>query len=171
MLGNFKNEDTAEEQHRTAKVLNSTTMEVTTPKSYKQAMLSTDNERWQRAVDEELLNMQQMGVYEICLLPPGKHVLGGGWVFAKKPATKTTTIRYKARYVARGNGQMLCEYNRTFAPTASFSSLRILLTMVSLHKWHVNSFDFVAAYLNADIDNKVWVRLPDGLNIPGGFGC
>ncbi|MBW0475938.1 hypothetical protein O181_015653 [Austropuccinia psidii MF-1] len=171
MLGDFKNEDTAEKQDRTAEALNSTTMEVTTPKSYKQAMLSTDNERWRRAVDEELLNMRQMGVYDVCPLPPGKHVLGGGWVFVKKPATKTTAIRYKARYVARGNGQMPDEYNRTFAPTASFSSLRILLTMVSLRKWHVNSFDFVAAYLNADIDNEVWVRPPDGLNILKGFGC
>ncbi|MBW0499003.1 hypothetical protein O181_038718 [Austropuccinia psidii MF-1] len=171
VLGDFKNENTAEEQDQMAETLNDATLKVTTPKSYKQAMSGTDSERWRKAIDEELLNMRQMGVYDICPLPPGKHVLGGGWVFVKKPATKANVTRYKARYVARGNGQMPDEYNRTFAPTTSFSSLRILLTMISLHQWHVSSFDFVAAYLNADIDNEVWVRPPDGLNVPNGFGC
>ncbi|MBW0463650.1 hypothetical protein O181_003365 [Austropuccinia psidii MF-1] len=43
--------------------------------------------------------------------------------------------------------------------------------MVSLRKWNVNSFDFVAAYLNANINEEVWVRPPDALDIPKGFGC
>ncbi|MBW0486044.1 hypothetical protein O181_025759 [Austropuccinia psidii MF-1] len=171
ILGDFSKEATVEEQDHMAKVLNNTTMEVTTQKTYKQAMGGTDNRHWQAAVNEELANMKQMGVYDIRPLPPGKHVLGGGWVFAKKPAMKMSAVRYKARYVARGNRQMPEEYNRTFAPTASFSSLRILLTMASLREWHVNSFDFVAAYLNAGIDEEVWVCPPDGLTIPTGFGC
>ncbi|MBW0492944.1 hypothetical protein O181_032659 [Austropuccinia psidii MF-1] len=43
--------------------------------------------------------------------------------------------------------------------------------MASLSKWHVKSFDFVAAYLNANIGKEVWVCPPDGLTIPTGFGC
>ncbi|MBW0536875.1 hypothetical protein O181_076590 [Austropuccinia psidii MF-1] len=46
----------------------------------------------------------------------------------------------------------------------------MLLTLVSLRKWYVNSFDFVAAYLNADIKEDIWVRPPDGLAVPPGFG-
>ncbi|MBW0523705.1 hypothetical protein O181_063420 [Austropuccinia psidii MF-1] len=171
MLGDFSKEETVEEQDQTAKALKSTTMEIATLKKYKQAMISANSKHWKTAVNQELANMKQMGVYNVRPLPPDKHVLGGGWVFAKKPATNTNAIHNKARYLARGNRQMPEEYNRTFVPTASFSSLRILLTMVSLRKWHVNSFDFVAAYLNADIDKEVWVRPLDGLSIPTGFGC
>ncbi|MBW0542127.1 hypothetical protein O181_081842 [Austropuccinia psidii MF-1] len=171
ILGDFSKEATVEEQDRMAEVLNNTTMEVATPKTYKQAMGGTDNRHLQAAVNEQLANMKQMGVYDIRPLPPGKHVLGGGWVFAKKPATKTSAVRYKARYVARGNRQMPEEYNKTIAPTSSFSSLRILLTMASLREWHVNNFDFVAAYLNAGIDEEVWVHPLYGLTIPTGFGC
>ncbi|MBW0508505.1 hypothetical protein O181_048220 [Austropuccinia psidii MF-1] len=47
----------------------------------------------------------------------------------------------------------------------------MLLTIVGLCKWYMNSFDFVAAYLNADIKENIWVRPPDGLTIPPGFGC
>ncbi|MBW0529865.1 hypothetical protein O181_069580 [Austropuccinia psidii MF-1] len=38
-------------------------------------------------------------------------------------------------------------------------------------KENVNSFDFVAAYLNANINEEVWVHPPNGLNIANGFSC
>ncbi|MBW0483920.1 hypothetical protein O181_023635 [Austropuccinia psidii MF-1] len=43
--------------------------------------------------------------------------------------------------------------------------------IVGLRKWCVNSLNFVAAYLNADIKENIWVRPPDGITIPPGFGC
>ncbi|MBW0519993.1 hypothetical protein O181_059708 [Austropuccinia psidii MF-1] len=47
----------------------------------------------------------------------------------------------------------------------------MLLTIVGLRKWWVNSFDFVVAYLKTDIKEDIWVRPPDGLVVPPGFGC
>ncbi|MBW0543277.1 hypothetical protein O181_082992, partial [Austropuccinia psidii MF-1] len=170
-LGDFTKETTVESQDKLAAELLTTTVNVVTPKSFKQAVTSTEGSQWQSAIQTELDNMKDMGVYDILPLPKGTHVLGGGWVFVKKPGTGSTPARFKARYVARGNGQTESEYNQTFAPTATFTSLRLILTISGIRKWYVNSFDFVAAYLNAKIDTDIWVRPPDGLHIPTGFGC
>ncbi|MBW0503497.1 hypothetical protein O181_043212 [Austropuccinia psidii MF-1] len=129
-------------------------------------MNSPDRAQWRTAIEEELRNMN-----DIVPLPTGQYVLGGGWVFVKKAATQSSTMRFKACYVARGNRQAENEFELTFAPTATFTLLQMLLTIVSLRKWYVNSFDFVVAYLNVDIKEDIWVRPPDGLAVPPGFGC
>lgn len=47
----------------------------------------------------------------------------------------------------------------------------ILLTVAARHNWPVYNFDFVAAYLNAPINEEVWVRGPEGLNVGDGEAC
>lgn len=44
----------------------------------------------------------------------------------------------------------------TFAATATFVSLRLLLTVPAKCKWPVYLFDFVAAYLHLPIEEDVW---------------
>ncbi|MBW0485850.1 hypothetical protein O181_025565 [Austropuccinia psidii MF-1] len=116
-----------------------------TLKSFKQAITSPEKLQWQDAIQTKLCNMKDMGVYNILPMLRGTHVLGGRWVFVKKPATGNTPVQFKARYVAR------------------------VITICGVRGWYINSFDFVAAYLNAKIDTNIWVRPPDGLHIPSGF--
>ncbi|MBW0488256.1 hypothetical protein O181_027971 [Austropuccinia psidii MF-1] len=125
-------------------------------------MNSPDRVQWRTAIEEELWNMNH-----IAPLLTGQHVFGGSWVFVKKAATQSSTACFKAW----GNRQAENKFELTFAPTSTFTSLRMLLTIVSLHKWYINSFDFVTAYLNADIKEDIWVRPPDGLAVPPGYGC
>lgn len=49
--------------------------------------------------------------------------------------------------------------------------MRILLTVAARHNWPVYNFNFVAAYLNAPIDEEVWVQAPEGLDIEVGEAC
>jgi hypothetical protein len=79
------------------------------------------------------------------------------------------TVRHKALYVAQGFTQAVgvdCEAN--FAPTATFVLMRIILSLSRKFNWPVFSFDFVAAYLNAPIDEEVWVEAPNGLEVQKG---
>ncbi|MBW0494402.1 hypothetical protein O181_034117 [Austropuccinia psidii MF-1] len=116
--------------------------------------------------------MRWMEVFEIAPLDNKQHIINGGWVFSKKIDNLSGCTRYKARYVARGNKQYHGkEYKETFAPTATFSALRLLLTWEAKNNWLVHSFDFTAAYLNAPINMDVWIKPPDGLKIPNGMGC
>ena len=139
------------------------------PKTYKQAMRAEDKAAWANAVSEELSNLLQMDVWVSKPMPAGVKPLDGWWVFAKKSGDDGTTKRYKARYVAKGFRQIAGkDFNKTFAPTATFVSLRLLLTIAARFNWPVHSFDFVAAYLNSPIDEEVWVAPPEGVDLPEG---
>ncbi|MBW0496924.1 hypothetical protein O181_036639 [Austropuccinia psidii MF-1] len=173
-LGDFKHEDLIDEQnHFVEKLSHPTQVAMSlTPKTYKQAMNSLDGAEWRSAIENELLNMKKHHVFEILPKPDCVKPIGGGWVFVKKPGVDTQSARFKARYVARGNSQLSgVDFHETFAPTATFASLRILLTLAAKSNLITASFDFTAAYLNAYIDEEVWIRPPDGLVIPSGSGC
>ncbi|MBW0588006.1 hypothetical protein O181_127721 [Austropuccinia psidii MF-1] len=111
-----------------------------------------------------------MEIYKVSPLPTGQHMLGGGWIFVKEPATQSTPVLFKARYVARGNRKAKNEFGLTFVPTATFTSLQLLLKIVGLRRWYVNFFDFFAAYINANIEEEIWAGPPGGLTVPPGFG-
>ncbi|POW04639.1 hypothetical protein PSTT_10257 [Puccinia striiformis] len=123
---------------------------ISVPKTFKQAMNSPNKEAWSKAIAIELNNLEEMRVWVLQLQPPGKKPLGGRWVFATKPDTDGSGIRFKARYVAKGFTQVEGQdFLKTFAPTATFVSLQLLMTVAGAYKWLVQSFDFVAAYLNS----------------------
>ncbi|MBW0485389.1 hypothetical protein O181_025104 [Austropuccinia psidii MF-1] len=173
-LGDFKHEELVDTQNRLVDKLSHPT-HVTislTPKTYRQAVNSADKTEWMGAIENKLSNMRKAHVFEVLPIPDGIKQIGGGWVFVKKPGTDTEPARFKARYVARGNSQLSgLDFHETFAPTATFASLRILLTLAAKSDLIIASFDFTAAYLNAYIDEEVWIRPPDGLEIPPGSGC
>jgi hypothetical protein len=94
------------------------------------------------------------------------------WVFAVKLNSAGIVDRYKARCVAKGFTQVAGEnFNGTFAPTATFMSMRIILSVAAINNWPVHCFDFVAAYSNSPIDEEVWVAAPEGLQVPPGSAC
>jgi hypothetical protein len=147
-------------------------MEADVPTTYKKALRSSDASAWTTAIKEELDNLSRLAVWEIRPVPPGVRVLLAKWVFARKHGADGSTPRFKARYVAKGYTQVAGEqFNGTFAPTATFVSMRLILAVAALNKWPVHTFDFVAAYLNSPIDEEVWVSPPEGLPVPPGHAC
>jgi hypothetical protein len=113
-----------------------------------------------------------LNVWEVRQVPSGKPVLKAKWVFSLKTDANGTLTCYKARYVAKGFDQIKGEqFDATFAPTATFVSMRIILTIAAANNWPVHTFDFVAAYLNSPIDKEVWVTPPEGLVVQPGDGC
>jgi hypothetical protein len=141
------------------------------PLSFKAAMKSKEAAHWKKAVDTELDNLRRKSVWKVRRLPASRRKLGARWVFAKKP-NADGTVKYKARYVAKGYNQKEgTDFAHTFAPTTTFTSMRVLLTIAAKNNWPIYNFDFVAAYLNAPIDEEVWVAAPEGLEVVEGEAC
>jgi hypothetical protein len=170
-LGNFHDELTFEKQELIIDqiLLDCAFYATTVPRTFKQAQKSVSWVNWQAAIKEELDNLAAMKVWSIRKVPTGRRPLKGRWVFAEKTNDEGEVIRFKARYVAKGFTQVIgLDYESTFAPTATFVSMRLILTMAAKFNWEVYSFDFVAAYLNAPIDEEVWVEAPEGLDVKPG---
>ena len=59
------------------------------------------------------------------------------------------------------------DYNKTYAPVASWMSIRLLLTFVVVFGWHTQQVDYVAAYTQAPIDRDMYMEFPRGFKVPG----
>jgi hypothetical protein len=66
---------------------------ITVPNTFKQAMKSDKKEEWRKAIAVELNNLEEMRVWAIGQLPPGKKELNGRWVFATKPDVRVYSTR------------------------------------------------------------------------------
>ncbi|PLW11695.1 hypothetical protein PCANC_18476 [Puccinia coronata f. sp. avenae] len=155
-LGNFEDELTVQGQDDLVNHIVEFIPEICeapVPTTFKQVLRSNNKVDWMRAMQEELANLDQLNVWEVRRVPSGKHVL-------------------KAKYVAKGFDQIKGEqFDATFAPTATFVSMQIILTIAAANNWPVHTFDFVAAYLNSPIDKEVWVTPPEGLAVQPGDRC
>ena len=77
--------------------------------------------------------------------------------------------KYKARLAFDGSRMREGEdYDKTYAPVASWMSIRLLLAFVAAFGWHMQQVDYVAAYTQAPIDRDMYMEFPRGSKVPGG---
>jgi hypothetical protein len=76
--------------------------------------------------------------------------------------------KLKARFCARGYEQVEgVDYCETFAPVVNWTTVRFLLMMSILLDLETKQVDYVAAFVQADIDTTVFVEMPKGFSQPG----
>ena len=132
------------------------------PQTHQQAISGPDAKRWQEAMEEEMGSLRENDTYTVTPLPEGRQTVGGRWVYALKDGPGET-VRHKARYVAKGYSQVEgIDYNETFSPTARMTSVRILMQLAVQYDLIVHQLDVKTAYLNAPIDQEIYVEQPEG---------
>ena len=87
-------------------------------------------------------------------------------VFAMKHKADGSIKRLKARLVARGFTRPYgVDYQETFAPVAKLNTIRILLSLTANLDWPLHQLDIKNAFLNGDLEEKVCIKIPLGLQI------
>ena len=77
--------------------------------------------------------------------------------------------KYKARLAYDGSRMREGEdYDKTYAPVASWMSICLLLTFVVAFGWQTQQVDYVAAYTQAPIDLDIYMKFLRGFTVPGG---
>ncbi|XP_074347144.1 uncharacterized protein LOC141685973 [Apium graveolens] len=123
------------------------------PLFYSQAIKDSN---WCKAMQLELNALEANNTWQITSLPPGKKAVGCKWIYKVKYKSDGTLERYKARLVAQGFTQTAgVDYFQTFAPVAKMATVRLL--------------DITNAFLNGDLHEEVYMRLPPGVPIPASF--
>ncbi|MBW0535198.1 hypothetical protein O181_074913 [Austropuccinia psidii MF-1] len=142
-------------------------VDITIPSTYREAMVSVNKVEWTKAIIEELNSMKNEEVFEVVDLKdalkhvPHESILSTKWVFNKKPDC------FKARLVARGFRQIHgINYTDTFAPTPTFSSLRLLFSTACMKNWPIRTFDVKVAFLHSLINKPVYLWPPMGIAVP-----
>ena len=71
--------------------------------------------------------------------------------------------------MAKGYSQVKGVDDRdTFAPTANFTSVRVLMQLAAQHDLILHQMDVKTAYLNAPIDCETFIEQPEGFVVDSG---
>ncbi|KAK8921057.1 hypothetical protein KSP39_PZI020242 [Platanthera zijinensis] len=126
---------------------------------------------WKTAMEEELRALDKNKTWQLVSLPPGKRTVGSRWVYTVKQNQDGVVERYKARLVAQGYTQAKgIDYQDTFAPVAKMNSIRVLFSVVASRRWELLQLDIKNAFLNGDLEEEVYMDIPQGSVIKGSKG-
>jgi Reverse transcriptase (RNA-dependent DNA polymerase) len=136
-------------------------------KTYAEAMSRPDAAQWEMACADEMRAFEHMGVYEVVLHPAGQKTVGSKWVFCIKRRPTGEIQKYKARIMAQGFTQIEgIDYDKTFAPVAKLTSIRTILAIAAKLNLEVQQMDIKSAYLNAKLEEEIYMAPPPGLDMP-----
>ncbi|QRV77015.1 Retrovirus-related Pol polyprotein from transposon TNT 1-94 [Ceratobasidium sp. AG-Ba] len=127
--------------------------------SYDQAMNGPERDKWERAMQEEMAQLERMGTFEIVERPTEVNLIKNGWVFERKRDEYGQIARYKARLVAKGYSQIPGQdFYHSFAPIVHLDSLRILCSLANWFDLDMRQLDVVSAFLNGHLEEELYME-------------
>jgi hypothetical protein len=133
------------------------------PVSLEEALHGPDWEEWRRAMKEELEQIEKMGTWEIQAAPIGVNLVKSRFVLRYKRDVEGFINRYKARRVARTFSQIYGkDYFDTYVHIVRWETVRNLLAAAATKGAVIRQADVKNAYLNAEIEEDVYIELPPG---------
>ena len=143
--------------------------EVRVPKNSTQARKSTEAAEWIGAEDVEMDGLKDAECMIVVDLPEGVIPLDSKFVYALKSDVSNFIIRYKARLTGRGD-QMIegLEFTDSYSPVASWTGIRLFLALTVLLKLIPLQLDCDLAYINAPLDEVIYMNPPKGRELPPG---
>ena len=135
------------------------------PLTYAEAIKRLDYPLWQKAMDTEITQHNDLHTWDLVQLPPNRVAIGSRWVFAVKTNANGIFESPKARFVAQGF--MQCpgqDYYDITSPVVKMDSLRAILALGIQNNWEMHMMDVKGAYLNCPLDKEIYMHQPDSYN-------
>ena len=145
------------------------------PNHYKEAMRAPDSAQWRAACDVEMKKLRERNCWTVVRradIPKGTRVMGGRWTFKYKrdETGALSKVSHRSRYVAKGFTQIKnVHYFESFAPVASFVTLRLVFALTALPHFHVNHYDVSVAFIESELDDStppVYCECAEGYEDP-----
>ena len=128
------------------------------PATFQQVLDSTDSDKWQEAMKEEMKSMYDNQVWSLVDQTPGIKPIGCKWVYKLKTDMDGNPQTYKARLVAKGYRQIQgLDYDETFSPVAMVKSIRIILAIAAYHDYEIWQMDVKTIFLNGNLQEDVYM--------------
>lgn len=134
------------------------------PKTYEEALRTPQEEEWREAVLEELNLMNRKHVYTLVNKSkvPRKKIVKSKWLFSVELDSETGEDVFKARIMAKGFTQRKgINYGETSAPTATYETVRLVLSLSAMMNWDILQVEATDAFLNAKSQYDIYLEPPD----------
>lgn len=128
-----------------------------------EALTGLEAEDWKAAIAKEIKSLEEKNTWTLTELPPGRKAIGSRFVLTKKLAAGLHKVQHKARLVAQGFSQIPnIDFFETFAPVTRMETVLLFLTIAANLGYEVKHVDFNSAYLNASLEEDIYMRQPKG---------
>jgi hypothetical protein len=129
--------------------------------TYDEAMADLDRDCWLESMLVEITSLESKESWDDVFTDEARtRILPGTWVFRRKRNPDGMITKFKARYCVRGDLQE--DDSPTYAPVMAWSSVRIFLVLAMTMGWYTCSIDFSNAFVQAVLEEPVWIHLPRG---------
>ncbi|RVX07394.1 Retrovirus-related Pol polyprotein from transposon RE1 [Vitis vinifera] len=136
----------------------------TEPRTYSQA---SKNDSWVQAMNREYQALLRNNTWSLVPPPSSAHIVGCRWIYKLKYRPDGSIDRHKARLVAQGFTQTPgIDYFDTFSPVVKPCTIRLILALAVSFQWPVHQLDVENAFLNGDLEEKVFMTQPQGFFNP-----
>ena len=126
-------------------------------------MKSPDRDKWLAACLDEIQAHTENGTWKWAELPDGLSPVGSRFVLKIKRTEDGSVERFKARLVAQGFSQRPgWDFTENFAPTIRLSVVRAIFALVAAEDLECDSLDITTAFLNANLDETIYMKPPPG---------
>lgn len=118
-----------------------------------------EKQKWLDANKKELDSLRDLQVFRQVPVPVNQKILGCSWIF-KREMDASGEVRYRDRLVAKGFLQTADDFDQTFSPVTKPETLRAALSYAAKNKCFLHQVDFETAFLNADLEQKIFLEIP-----------
>ena len=135
------------------------------PRNLTEAMGEIDRKVWWNASVKEFEALVNNGTWEEVKVPKNTPTIGTRWIYVIKYDENGLPTKHKARLVAQGFTQkegVNFNEHEVYAPVASYATIRLLIAIATELKMDIQQMDVDSAYLNSNLSNTVYLRLPKG---------
>jgi hypothetical protein len=130
------------------------------PATYRSALKDPN---WYNAMLEEYTALMRNDTWSLVSRPASVNVVTGKWIFWHKFHPDGSLARYKARWVLRGFTQQHgIDYGETFSPVVKPATIRLILSIATMHSWPIHQLDVKNAFLHGHLDETVFCEQPSG---------
>jgi Reverse transcriptase (RNA-dependent DNA polymerase) len=138
-----------------------------------EAMQQPDRAEFVRAMSKEIkshTDNKNWIIIKRSQVPIGHDVLPAIWAMRRKRRIDTQEVyKWKARINIHGGKQTKgVNYWDTYAPVATWASIRLVLNLAATNGWDTRQLDFVLAYPQAPVETDLYMEIPAGFSIKGG---
>ena len=132
------------------------------PSSRDEMLASPNVEKWLESETEEYSRLEGMGAWEKVPkveVPPGARILDGEMIYKTKLNSEGAADRLKSRGVVKGWRQKAgIDFDESYAPVAMQKTFRMVTAYAAVKDKEMDQVDFDLAFLNAELDEDVYMK-------------
>ena len=116
---------------------------------------------------EEMDSLLKNKTWDLVPLPKGKNLFSNKWVYRLKDECGGKK-RYKDRLVLKGSTEKKgIDFDEIFSPIVKMTSIRTILSLVSIDNFHLEQLDVKTTFLHGDLEEEIYMQQLEGYEVKG----